>query len=93
MGRAWGKNRFRSAYLRNSLWDRGYAVDTLETSLTWDKVTPAMHSIENSIHKALQDNNQRGQVFSHLSHVYPSGSSIYTTVIFPRKRPLFLHCC
>jgi alkyldihydroxyacetonephosphate synthase len=83
MGRAWGKNRFRSAYLRNSLWDRGYAVDTLETSLTWDKVTPAMHSIENSIHKALQDNNQRGQVFSHLSHVYPSGSSIYTTVIFP----------
>ena len=83
MGRAWKKNRFRSAYLRNSLWDLGYAVDTLETALTWDKVTPAMHSIENSIHEALQDNNQSGHVFSHLSHVYPSGSSIYTTVIFP----------
>ena len=83
MGRAWKKNRFRSAYLRNSLWDLGYAVDTLETALTWDKVTPAMHSIEHAIHESLQDNNQSGHVFSHLSHVYPSGSSIYTTVIFP----------
>ena len=82
MGRAWKKSRFRSAYLRNSLWDRGYAVDTLETALTWDKVTPAMHSIEKSIHEALQAGNQRGHVFSHLSHVYPSGSSIYTTFIF-----------
>lgn len=82
MGRAWKKNRFRSAYLRNSLWDRGYAVDTLETALSWDKVTPAMQSIEASIHAALQANNQSGHVFSHLSHVYPSGSSIYTTFIF-----------
>ena len=82
MGRAWGKNRFRSAYLRNSLWDRGYAADTLETALTWDKVTPAMHSIEKSIHDALQAGNQRGHVFSHLSHAYASGSSIYTTYIF-----------
>jgi alkyldihydroxyacetonephosphate synthase len=45
-------------------------------------VTPAMHSIEKSIHEALQASNQRGHVFSHLSHVYPSGSSIYTTIIF-----------
>jgi len=83
MGRAWGKNRFRSAYLRNSLWDRGYAADTLETALSWDRVTPAMHSIEKSIHDALRAGNHRGHVFSHLSHVYPSGSSIYTTYIFP----------
>jgi alkyldihydroxyacetonephosphate synthase len=82
MGRAWKKNRFRSAYLRNSLWDRGYAADTLETAVSWDKVTPAMQSIEASIHAALQANNQSGHVFSHLSHVYPSGSSIYTTFIF-----------
>jgi alkyldihydroxyacetonephosphate synthase len=82
VGRAWKKNRFRSAYLRNTLWDRGYAVDTLETALTWNKVTPAMQSIEESIHEALRANNQRGHVFSHLSHIYPSGSSIYTTFIF-----------
>jgi len=83
MGRAWEKNRFLSAYLRNSLWDRGYAVDTLETALSWNKVTPAMRSIEKSIHDALQAGNHGGHVFSHLSSVYSSGSSIYTTYIFP----------
>ena len=39
MGNAWKRSRFQSAYLRNTLWDLGYAVDTLETAITWDKVT------------------------------------------------------
>lgn len=82
MGKAWKKNRFRSAYLRNTLWDLGYAVDTLETAITWDRVTPTMKAIENSIIEALEAMNERTHVFTHLSHVYPSGSSIYTTVVF-----------
>ena len=82
MGKAWKKNRFQSAYLRNTLWDLGYAVDTLETAITWDKVTPAMQAIEKSLHEAIKPDNQRIHVFSHLSHVYPSGSSIYTTFLF-----------
>jgi alkyldihydroxyacetonephosphate synthase len=82
MGEIWKRSRFQSAYLRNTLWDMGYAVDTLETAVTWDKVTPAMTSIENSLHEALKPDNGRVHVFSHLSHVYPSGSSIYTTLLF-----------
>jgi alkyldihydroxyacetonephosphate synthase len=82
MGNAWKKNRFRSAYLRNTLWDLGYAVDTLETAVTWDKVTPAMNAIEKSLHEANSPDSAQMHVFSHLSHVYPSGSSIYTTIIF-----------
>ena len=82
MGNAWKRNRFQSAYLRNTLWDLGYAADTLETAITWDKVTPAMKAIEKSLHDALKPDNQRIHVFSHLSHVYPSGSSIYTTFLF-----------
>jgi alkyldihydroxyacetonephosphate synthase len=82
MGNAWKKNRFQSAYLRNTLWDLGYAVDTLETAVTWDKVTPAMRAIEKSLHDAITPDNARIHVFSHLSHIYPSGSSIYTTVLF-----------
>jgi alkyldihydroxyacetonephosphate synthase len=31
IGRAWAKNRFRGPYLRNSLWDAGIAVETMET--------------------------------------------------------------
>jgi alkyldihydroxyacetonephosphate synthase len=82
MGKAWKKNRFRSAYLRNTLWDLGYAVDTLETAITWDRVTPTMKTIENSLIEALEAMNEKTHVFTHLSHVYPSGSSIYTTVVF-----------
>ena len=82
MGRAWKKNRFRSAYLRNTLWNLGYAVDTLETAITWDNVTATLHAIEKAIRAALAHGNQSGHVFSHLSHVYPSGSSIYTTFLF-----------
>ncbi len=90
MGNAWKRNRFRSAYLRNTLWDLGYAVETLETAVTWDKVTPTMRAIEKSIHAAIEPDDERIHVFSHLSNVYPSGSSIYTTFIFrlqetPRK--------
>ncbi len=82
MGNAWKKNRFQSAYLRNTLWDLGYAVDTLETAITWDKVTPVMRAIEKALHEALKPDHQRIHVFSHLSHVYSSGSSIYTTFLF-----------
>jgi alkyldihydroxyacetonephosphate synthase len=82
MGHAWKKNRFRSAYLRNTLWDLGYAVDTLETAITWDKVTATMQAVEKSITNALAVADERAHVFTHLSHVYPTGSSIYTTFLF-----------
>ncbi len=82
IGKAWKKNRFRSAYLRNTLWELGYAVDTLETAVSWDKVSATMHRIEKELAQALESVNERGLVFSHLSHVYATGSSIYTTFIF-----------
>jgi alkyldihydroxyacetonephosphate synthase len=82
MGNAWKKNRFKSAYLRNTLWDLGYAVETLETAINWDKVTATMQGIEKSISQALAARNEKVHVFTHLSHVYPTGSSIYTTFVF-----------
>jgi alkyldihydroxyacetonephosphate synthase len=41
-----------------------------------------MNAIENSLHDALTPKDGRIHVFSHLSQIYPSGSSIYTTFIF-----------
>jgi alkyldihydroxyacetonephosphate synthase len=82
IGNAWKKNRFRSAYLRNTLWDLGYAVDTLETAVTWNKVDTTMAAIEHSIENSAKTWGERLHVFSHLSHAYSSGSSIYTTYIF-----------
>jgi alkyldihydroxyacetonephosphate synthase len=82
IGNAWKRNRFRSAYLRNTLWDLGYAVDTLETAVNWAQVTDTMTRVENGLEKALEPIDERILAFSHLSHVYASGSSIYTTFVF-----------
>jgi len=82
VGEAWKKNRFRSAYLRNTLWDLGYAVDTLETAVNWGKVPDTMRRIEKGLGQALDSANERILTFSHLSHVYSTGSSIYTTFVF-----------
>jgi alkyldihydroxyacetonephosphate synthase len=82
MGNAWKKNRFLAPYLRNTLWEYGYGVDTLETAVNWDNVRPTMAAVEAAIRNALSDKGENVHVFSHLSHVYASGSSIYTTYVF-----------
>ncbi|MCL5057201.1 MAG: FAD-binding oxidoreductase [Actinobacteria bacterium] len=81
-GREWMKNRFRAPYLRNTLWGKGYAVDTLETALTWKRLPGAVQSIETALRKGLESIGEKVFVFTHLSHVYPHGSSIYTTYLY-----------
>ena len=81
-GEQWIKNRFRTPYLRNSLWDLGFAVDTLETATGWNQVPRLLANIETALHSAMHEINERVHVFTHLSHLYPHGSSIYTTYLF-----------
>lgn len=82
LGKKWEANRFKSPYIRHGLWTAGYAVDTLETCTDWSRVTTMMHAIESSLAHALDDEGETVHVFTHLSHIYPQGSSIYTTYIF-----------
>lgn len=81
-GRQWHKNRFRSPYLRNTLWEMGYAIDTLETATEWKNVSSTISAIESALASGLQAFGERIHVFTHLSHLYPNGSSIYTTYVF-----------
>ena len=83
MGRKWAEKRFAMPYLRESLWQQGYAVDTLETATNWSNVDTLMALIEDNLRQGLVEDHQSVHVFSHLSHVYPQGSSIYTTYVFP----------
>lgn len=82
LGRKWEQNRFRFPYLRHGLWERGYLVDTLETATDWSNVDNLLNRIEASLRDALADEGERVHVFTHLSHVYGEGSSIYTTYVF-----------
>ncbi|OQY31392.1 MAG: hypothetical protein B6243_08550 [Anaerolineaceae bacterium 4572_5.2] len=76
-GKQWHKNRFRSPYLRNALWEAGYAVDTLETAVPWSGTQATLEAIERALHTALGNFDERAHVFTHLSHVYPPGSTCY----------------
>jgi alkyldihydroxyacetonephosphate synthase len=82
MGRKWSVNRFRAPYLRNTLWEAGYAVDTLETAVPWASVPALAAEIEDALRGALAEQGERVHAFTHLSHVYTSGSSIYSTYVF-----------
>ncbi len=81
-GNQWHKSRFRTPYLRNTLWQMGYALDTLETATDWGGVPAMIEVIESALHAALEPSGERVHIFTHLSHLYPHGSSIYTTYLF-----------
>jgi alkyldihydroxyacetonephosphate synthase len=83
-GRAWARNRFRSPYLRNTLWEAGYAVDTLETALPWAQVLPAAATVRAAVADGLEPFGERVLAIVHLSHVYGDGASVYVTYLFRR---------
>ncbi|MDE3739631.1 FAD-binding oxidoreductase [Pseudomonas resinovorans] len=82
LGKKWEHNRFRFPYLRHALWSAGYVVDTLETATDWVNVDSLLGKIESSLRNGLKDEGERVHVFTHLSHVYGEGSSIYTTYVY-----------
>ncbi len=82
LGKKWAENRFRFPYLRHGLWTAGYAVDTLETATDWSNVDNLLNKIEASLRNGLGEEGEQVHVFTHLSHVYNQGSSIYTTYVF-----------
>ena len=82
LGKKWAEKRFMMPYLREALWEKGYVVDTLETSTDWDNVDNLLGLMEESLRTALDDENEKVHVFTHLSHFYGQGSSIYTTYVY-----------
>jgi alkyldihydroxyacetonephosphate synthase len=82
IGHKWRESRFYSAYLRNTLWELGYAVDTLETALPWSAVPQVERDVQAALREGLQDAGERVHVFAHLSHIYPHGASLYITYLF-----------
>lgn len=82
LGDKWEHGRFRFPYLRHPLWEMGYAVDTFETAVDWVRLPEYIEAAENAVRNALGDDAEKVHVFTHLSHLYPQGSSAYTTYIF-----------
>ncbi|MGB1198661.1 MAG: FAD-binding oxidoreductase [Thalassotalea sp.] len=82
LGKKWQANRFRSPYLREALWQQGYVVDTFETATDWGNVNNLMAKVESAMRNGLKDEGENVHVFTHLSHVYSQGCSLYTTYVY-----------
>lgn len=82
LGRKWQANRFKGVYLRNALWAQGYAVDTMETAVDWPRVPAMLQAMESAGREALAAQGERCHAYTHLSHVYAQGSSVYSTFVF-----------
>jgi alkyldihydroxyacetonephosphate synthase len=85
IGRIWESSRFRTPYLRNTLWDLGYALDTLETSAAWSRLPELVSALQAALSSRLETRGESVLCLIHLSHVYQDGASIYLTYLFPRK--------
>jgi alkyldihydroxyacetonephosphate synthase len=75
-GDAWSAGRFTGPYLRDSLLDASALVETLETAAFWSRLPAVYEAVCSSLVASL------GQaiVLCHVSHVYPTGASLYFTV-------------
>jgi alkyldihydroxyacetonephosphate synthase len=82
LGDKWKQNRFRSVYLRNALWQNGYAVDTAETAVDWPRVGDMMHAIEQAATAVMAAQGERLHTYAHLSHLYAQGASVYSTFVW-----------
>jgi alkyldihydroxyacetonephosphate synthase len=80
-GEAWRRGRFSGPYLRDDLLDHGILVETLETATTWRELPRLHDAVQDALVDALRDDGRPPLVGCHISHVYPTGASLYFTVL------------
>jgi alkyldihydroxyacetonephosphate synthase len=80
-GRSWEHGRYQGPYLRDTLIETGAIVETLETSHTWSRLGELHAAVGDAIRESLTAQGTPGLVFSHLSHAYADGASLYFTYI------------
>lgn len=85
-GQAWRAGRFDAPYLRDELLSNGVLVETLETATVWSGLRKLHDSVSDAIARGLEQAGPPGVVGCHVSHVYPTGASLYFTFLAPRVR-------
>ncbi|MHB1810364.1 MAG: FAD-binding oxidoreductase, partial [Solirubrobacteraceae bacterium] len=84
-GEAWRAGRFAAPYLRDELMSSGVLVETLETATSWSGLRALHASVGEAIESALGDSGTPALVGCHVSHLYPTGASLYFTFLARRK--------
>ena len=73
IGERWAHSRFAGPHLRDDLLDRGVLVETLETAASWSNLAALRTAVRDALPGML--------VGCHVSHLYPTGASLYFTVL------------
>ncbi|WP_163802063.1 FAD-binding oxidoreductase [Mycolicibacterium sediminis] len=79
--RAWEHGRFGAPYLRDSLLSAGALCETLETATTWSNLSTLKAAVTEALTTSLGESGTPALVLCHISHVYPTGASLYFTVV------------
>ncbi len=80
-GNAWATGRFHGAYVRDELMSRGVLVETLETATSWTRLAQLHGAVGGALRGALGARGTPAAVMCHVSHLYPTGASLYFTFL------------
>lgn len=83
--RAWEHGRFSAPYLRDSLLAAGALCETLETATNWSNIPALKAAVTEALTSALAGSGTPALVLCHISHVYPTGASLYFTVVAAQR--------
>jgi alkyldihydroxyacetonephosphate synthase len=78
---AWERGRFAAPYLRDSLLAAGALCETLETATDWSNLHALKAAVTQALTTSLAESGTPALVMCHISHVYPTGASLYFTVV------------
>ncbi len=88
VGEAWVRGRFSAPHLRDALLDQVLLVETLETAATWTELPTVYDTVRAALQDSLTAGSRRPLVMTHVSHGYPTGASLYVTVLADRDDAL-----
>ncbi|MBH0777129.1 FAD-binding oxidoreductase [Nocardia bovistercoris] len=77
----WEHGRFAAPYLRDALLDLGVLCETLETATSWSALAEVKAKVTAALTDSLSGQGTPPVVMCHISHTYPTGASLYFTVV------------
>jgi alkyldihydroxyacetonephosphate synthase len=80
-GESWRNHRFDGPRVRDALMDAGVLVETVETATSWSGLPRLYEAVTNALRESLTGLGTPPVVMAHVSHVYPTGASLYFTVL------------
>ncbi|CAM2905563.1 FAD-binding oxidoreductase [Prescottella defluvii] len=79
--RSWEHGRFDAPYLRDALLNAGAIAETLETATRWSNLANLRTAVTAALTESLAAQGTNALVMCHISHTYPTGASLYFTVV------------